>query len=105
MLLEHTFENFFFFSFFLDEYPFYVMESKSCEMGDLEIMYVTSLLMLHCVLESQNKNVMEHMYKLDDETQVYIKNFFETIMKYDNNITRNVVKHAVSQCGKFSCYE
>lgn len=48
---------------------------------------------------------MDHMYKLDDETQVYIKNFFETIMQYDNNITRNVVKHAVSQCGKFSCYE
>lgn len=92
--------------FFTDEYPFYVMESKSCEMEDLEIMYVTSLLMLHCVLESQNKNIMEHMYKLDDETQVYIKNFFETIMQYDdNNITRNVVKHAVSQCGKLSCYE
>jgi hypothetical protein len=74
-------------------------------MEDWEIMYVTSLLMLHCVLESQNKNVMEHMYKLDDETQVYIKNFFETVMQYDNNITRNVVKHAVSHCGKFACYE
>ena len=92
------------FFFFADEYPFYVMESKSCEMEDLEIMYVTSLLMLHCVLESQNKNIMERMYKLDDETQVCIKNFFETIMQYDKNITRNAVKHAVSQC-KFSCYE
>jgi hypothetical protein len=45
------------------------------------------------------------MYKLDDETQVCIKNFFEIIMQYDKNITRNVVNHAVSQCGKFSRYE
>jgi len=80
------------------------MESKFCEMEDLEIMYVTSLLMLHCVV-SQNKNIMEHMCNLDDETQVYIQNFFETTMQYGNNVTRNVVKHAVSQCGKFSCYE
>ena len=90
---------------FTDEYPFYVIETKSCEMEDLEIMYVTSLLMLHCVLESKNKNIMDHMYKLDDETQVYIKNFFETIMQYDDNITRDVVKLAVSECGKFFCYD
>lgn len=81
------------------------MESKSFEMEDLEIMYVTSLLMSHCALKSQSKKIMDHMFELDNETQVYIKNFFETIMQYDNNITRNVVKHAVSQCGKFSCYE
>ena len=81
------------------------MESKSREMEDFEIIYVTSLLMLHCVLESQNKNIMERMNKLDDETQVYIKNFFEDVIQCDNKITRNVVKHAVSQCGKFSCYE
>ena len=91
---------------FSDEYPFYVRESESCEMEDLEIMYVTSLLISHCILEGKNKNIMEHMCKLDDETQVYIKNFFEIIMQYDNNdITRNVVKHAVSECGKFFCYE
>jgi hypothetical protein len=90
---------------FTDEYPFYVMESKSCGMEGLEIMYVTSLLMLHCVLESKNENIMEHMYNLDDETQVYIKNFFEIIMQYDNNITRNTVKHAIIECGKFACYE
>jgi hypothetical protein len=90
---------------FTDEYPFYVMESESCEMEDLEIMYVTSLMMLHCILESKNKSIMEHMCKLDDETQIYIKNFFETMMQYDNNITRNVVKHAVSECGKLFCYE
>jgi hypothetical protein len=83
---------------FTDEYPFCITESESCEMEDFEIMYVTSLLMLHCVLES--KNIMEHMCKLDDETQVYIKNFFETMMQYDNSITRNIVKHAVSECGK-----
>ena len=80
------------------EYPSYVMESKSCEVEDLEIMYVTSLLISHCVLVSQNKNIMERMCKLDDETQVYIKNFFETIMQYDD-VTRDIVKHAVSQCG------
>jgi len=102
MLLEHTFKTW---CFFTDEYPFYVMESKSFEMEDLEIMYVTSLLMSHCALKSQSKKIMDHMFELDNETQVYIKNFFETIMQYDNNITRNVVKHAVSQCGKFSCYE
>jgi hypothetical protein len=101
MLLEHTFKTW---CFFAVEYPFYVMESKSCEMEDLEIMYITSILMLHCVLKSQNKNIMESMYKLDDDTQVYIKNFFETIMHYDK-ITRFTVKHAISQCGKFSCYE
>jgi hypothetical protein len=77
-------------------------ESESCEMEDLEIMYVTSLLISHCILEGKNKNIMEHICKLDDETQVYIKNFFEIIMQYDNNdTTRNVLKHAVSECGKF----
>ena len=82
------------------------MESKSCEVEDLEIMYVTSLLMSHCALVIQNKNIMERMCKLDDETQVYIKNFFETIMQYDDDdVTRDIVKHAVSQFGKFPCYE
>jgi hypothetical protein len=100
MLLEHTFKTR---VFAADECPFYVTESKSCEMEDFEIMYVTSVLMLHCVLETQNKNIMECMNKLDDETQIYIKNFFETVIQYDNKTTRNVVKHAVSQCGKFSC--
>ena len=57
------------------EYPFYVMESKSFEKEDLEIMCITSLLMVHCILESKNKNLMERMYKLDDEAQVYIKNY------------------------------
>jgi hypothetical protein len=46
--------------------------------------------MLHCVLESQNKNITEHTYKMDDETPVYIKNFFETIMQYDNNIKQEM---------------
>jgi hypothetical protein len=56
MLLEHTFKTW---CFFTDEYPSYVMESKSCEVEDLEIMYVTSLLMLHCVLVSQNRNILQ----------------------------------------------
>jgi hypothetical protein len=51
------------------------MESKSFEKEDLEIMCITSLLMVHCILESKNKNLMERMYKLDDEAQVYIKNY------------------------------
>jgi hypothetical protein len=103
MLLKHKFKTLFF--FFTGEYPFYVIESESWKMEDDEVVYLTSLLMLHCVVECKNKDVMAHMYQLDDETQVYIKNFFETIMQYDKNVTRSAVKHAVNECGKFFCYE
>jgi hypothetical protein len=81
------------------------MESKSIGMENLEIVYVTSLLMVHCALERRNEKILEHMFHLDDAMQVYIKNFFEIMMQYGNNITRTAVKHAIVGCGKFSCYE
>lgn len=43
---------------------------------------------------------MDRMYNLDHETQVYIKNFFETILQYDGNVTRSALKHAISEYGE-----
>lgn len=48
---------------------------------------------------------MDHMYNLDHETQVYIKNFFEIMLQYDGNITRNALKHAISEYGESFCYQ
>ncbi|XP_021932071.1 GRIP and coiled-coil domain-containing protein 2-like isoform X3 [Zootermopsis nevadensis] len=87
-------------SFLKYEYPNYCMDAESCDMDDeVEITYITSLLLLHSVLKSGNERIMDHMYNLDHETQIYIKNFFEIILQYDGNITRTALKHAVNKYG------
>jgi len=66
------------------------MDTEYCEVEDVELTYVTSLLLLHCVLKSENKMIMNHMYNLDHETQIYIKNFFEIILQYKGNVRQAV---------------
>ncbi|XP_023719102.1 putative leucine-rich repeat-containing protein DDB_G0290503 isoform X2 [Cryptotermes secundus] len=84
-------------SFLKCEYPNYCLETESREVEEIEITYITSLLLLHCVLKSENKRIMDHMYSLDHETQVYIKNFFEIMLQYDGNVTRSALKHAINE--------
>jgi endonuclease III-like uncharacterized protein len=90
---------------FADEYPNYDMDAKSLEVEDAEITYITSLLMLHSVLKSENKRIMDHMYNLDHDTQIHIKNFFEINLQYGANITRSDLKHAIDEYGKSFCSE
>jgi hypothetical protein len=82
------------------------MDAESCVVeDDTEITYITSLLLLHSVLRSENKRIMDHMYNLGHETQICIKNFFEIVLQYDGNITRSVLKHAINEYGKSFCDE
>ncbi|XP_069682255.1 putative leucine-rich repeat-containing protein DDB_G0290503 isoform X3 [Periplaneta americana] len=85
------------------EFPNYCMDAESCEVEDVvEITYITSLLLVHCVLKSRNEHIMNLMYKLDQETQFAIKKFFEVILEHEVNVTRNILKLAIEEHGNFS---
>ena len=77
------------------------MDGEPCEMEDeIEITYVTSVLLYHSVVQCKSKTVFEHMVHLTQDIQCYITHFLQCLLQ-EGNITRNVINTAIYSYGMY----